>query len=71
MVANMIDALVFDSLVKLFGIKKQWKEGKTTHLIIFETENIQKSVKLTQIKENKFKTPIEVVDTNWLFDCMK
>jgi len=26
MVENMLDALVFENLVRLFGIKKQWKE---------------------------------------------
>ena len=26
MVSNMIDALVFESLVKLFGFQKKWKE---------------------------------------------
>lgn len=47
MVSNELDLLVFENLVSLYGIKKQWKDGKTTHLIIFETENLEKSVKLT------------------------
>lgn len=47
--------------------------GKTTHLIIFETENLEKSKKLSQLKENKFKGKgqVEVVDTLWLFESMK
>lgn len=71
LVSDPIDALVFESLVKLFGIKKSWKDGKTTHLIVFATENLDKSVKLQQIKSGRFKSQIEVVDTNWLFDSMK
>lgn len=70
MVENMLDALVFENLVRLFGIKKQWKDGKTTHLIVFAQENLEKSKKLSQIKEGNFKSPVDVIDSGWLFDSM-
>lgn len=71
MLGNQLDALVFENLANLFGFKKAWKDGITTHLVLFETENLERSKKLQHLKENKFKNKVTVVDYGWLYDTMQ
>ena len=45
--------------------------GITTHLVLFETENLERSKKLQHLRENKFKNKVIVVNYGWLYDTME
>jgi hypothetical protein len=47
-VTSQLDLLVFSQLIDLFGFKKGFKDGFTTHLVIFEQKEIGKSKKIEQ-----------------------
>lgn len=64
-----IDLLIYGELVKLYGFNKEWRDGKTTHLVVFDSSDITMSKKLIHIKNFKHKP--HVVNLEWLMDCME
>lgn len=67
--ADELELLVFTQLVKLYGFKKRWQDGHTTHLVILDTGDLSRSKKLEQIK--RFTKKPLVVDISWLLDCLE
>lgn len=67
--SGALELLVFTHLVQLYGFKKRWQDGHTTHLVILNTENLERSKKLDQIK--RFKQKPKCVNIDWLLDCLE
>jgi len=65
MVVSEIDRTIFPQFLKLYGIRQDFKDGLTTHLVVFSEDGLEKSKKLQYIK--KFRRPPHVVNLNWLY----
>ena len=53
-----LDKEIFGRLIKLYGFQRDFRDGKTTHLVLL-SDKFSQSKKLQQIK--RFKQPPEVV----------
>ena len=66
---NQVDMLVFSEIMKLYGIKSEFADGVTTHLVMMSQDNLHKSKSLQVIK--KWKKAPKVVNSDWLFDSLQ
>ena len=55
LIDNEYDSLLFEELLKLYGVKKGFKEGLTTHLVLFATDKLERSKKLHAVRKWKQK----------------
>ena len=64
-----LEELIFNKLVELHGIKRAFQDGRTTHMLVFDPDNLQNSKKLEQIK--RFKSSPKVVQLLWLVESIQ
>jgi hypothetical protein len=68
LVSEPLEELIFNKLVELYGIKRAFQDGRTTHMLVFDQTCLQNSKKLEQIK--RFKSVPKVVHLLWLVESI-